>query len=88
MSIWTRIKLYAEEKERDAWLRKYHCDQKCPKCGTWQGNCGGWLDVIRNTPTDMNDKTKCGRCGQWTTWFDFGVGFCQADDVTGEPLSE
>ena len=86
MSIWTKIKFYAEKKEQEQWIKKYHCDQKCPKCNTWQGNCNGWAEVINNHPTPMNDKTKCGKCGQWTTWFDFGMGFVVADDITGEPL--
>jgi len=30
MSIWTKIKLYAEKKEQEDWIRKHHCDQKCP----------------------------------------------------------
>ena len=86
MSIYTKIKLWAEKKEREQWMKKHHCDQKCPKCNTWQANCGGWKDVMNNTPTHMNDKTQCGKCSQWTTWFDFGMGFVVADDETGEPL--
>lgn len=86
MNMWTKIKLYAEKKEREDWMNKHFCDQKCPHCDTWQANCGGWAEVINNFPTSMNDKTKCGKCGQWTTWFDFGMGFAVADDETGEPL--
>lgn len=86
MAIYTKIKLWAEKKERGVWLKKYRCDQKCPKCNTWQGNCGGWQEMHSNTPTDMNDKLKCGKCGQWTTFLDIGVGYIQADDVTGMPL--
>lgn len=26
------------------------------------------------------------KCGQWTTWFDIGMGFLVADDITGQPL--
>ena len=86
MSIWTKIKLYAEKKEQEQWIKKYHCDQKFPKCNTWQGNCNGWAEVVNNHPTPMNDKTKCGKCSQWTTWFDVGMGFVVADDITGDPL--
>lgn len=87
MSIYTKIKLWAEKKEREDWLDKYHCDQKCPKCNTWQGNCGGWKSR-RDGPTPMNDVTTCGKCGQETTWFDFGMGFTLADEITGNPLNK
>lgn len=86
MSIYTKIKLWAEKKEREEWAAKHHCDQNCPVCGTWASNCGGWKHVIRNYPTHMNDKTQCGKCGHWTTWFDFGMGFVEADETTGKPL--
>ncbi|MCV4287883.1 hypothetical protein OH708_08200 [Pseudomonas capsici] len=86
MSIWTRIKLWAERKERDAWLEKYHCDQRCHKCNTWQGNCGGWRHVEHNVPDAIHDTCTCGKCGQVTVFFDFGMGFMPVDPITLEPL--
>lgn len=82
VSIWTRIKLWAERKEREAWLAKHFCDQKCPQCDTWQSNCGGWAEVERNTPTDQHDRCKCGKCGAVTTFLDIGIGFVAVDPVT------
>ena len=69
MNIWTRIKLYAEKKEREQWMSKYSSDQKCPYCQTWQGNCGGWRSIVSSDPDPMHDKLECGKCGQWSTWF-------------------
>jgi hypothetical protein len=69
MSIWTKIKLYAEKKEREHWLETRYSDQKCPHCETWQGNCGGWKGIQPNEPDEMHDKLQCGKCGQWSTWF-------------------
>jgi hypothetical protein len=86
MNIWTRIKLWAERKEQEAWLDKYGCDQRCPKCDTWQANCGGWQHVERNTPNDIHDVCTCGKCGQKTTFLDFGMGFLAVDPVTLERI--
>ena len=76
---------YMEGRKRFGWELMYYD-------GNWftiyVGNCNGWSEAIRNGPTPMNDKTKCGKCGQWTTWFDFGMGFTVADDKTGVPLNE
>ena len=69
MTIWTRIKLYAEKKERQHWLETRFSDQQCPHCETWQGNCNGWRNVRINDPDQYHDKLQCGRCGQWSTWF-------------------
>ncbi len=86
MSIWTKIKLYAEKKEREDWMSKYYCDRRCPKCDTWQANCGGWKDIQYNYPTMQCDVMTCGKCGQDTTMLDIGVGYIEADPITGYPL--
>lgn len=69
MTIWTRIKLYAEKKERQHWLKTRFSDEKCPHCETWQSNCGGWKGISTEDPDPQHDKLQCGRCGQWSTWF-------------------
>ena len=46
------------------------------------------VESRRDGPTPMNDVTTCGKCGQETTWFDFGMGFTLADEVTGNPLNK
>jgi len=68
MSFWTKVKEYAEKKEREHWLETRYSDQKCPYCNTWQGNCGGWRACQPNTPDHMHDRLQCGKCGQWSTW--------------------
>jgi hypothetical protein len=87
VSIWTRIKLWAERKERHAWLERYHCDQQCGLCNTWQSNCGGWAKVERDTPTDMHDTCTCGKCGQVSVLRDIGIGFIAVDPSTLKPLA-
>ena len=72
-TIWTKIKQFAERKEREHWLETRYSDQKCPHCETWQGNCGGWREMQGNTPDQMYDRLRCGKCGQWSTWFDAGM---------------
>lgn len=86
MSIWTKIKIFAERKEREHWLRTRFNDQKCPHCETWQGNCGGWKGRKQNVPDDMHDQMQCGKCGQWSTWFMGAPVMILADSVKGEAL--
>ena len=73
--IWTRIKLYAERKEREAWMEKRHCAQHCYHCRTWQGNCGGWRAIEPDPLAVMHDRCACNRRRQKTTFFDVGMGF-------------
>ena len=65
MTIWTALKTYAEKREREAYLRKYGFDNRCPCCKRWQGNCGGVQNVIRNYPNHDHDAYKCGGCDKW-----------------------
>ena len=82
MSIRTRIKLFAEKRERKHWLETRFSDQKCPHCNTWQGNCGGWREIQNNVPDEMHDRLRCGKCGQWSTWFDAGMLMVLTDPPT------
>lgn len=86
MSIWTWIKHWAERQERKAWLNRYYCDQRCPKCDTWQANCGGWRHVELDGPAPFHDVCTCGKCGQKTTLFDFGMGYIEVDPITLERI--
>ena len=69
MSIWTWIKHWAERQERKAWLNRYYCDQRCPKCDTWQANCGGWRHVELDGPAPFHDVCTCGNFCQKHTFF-------------------
>lgn len=87
MRFWTWLKLFAERQECKAWMDRYYCDQRCPKCDTWQANCGGWRNVELDTPAPFYDVCTCGKCGQQTTLFDFGMGYIAVDPVTLEHLN-
>lgn len=86
-TIWARIKRWAERKERKAWMDKYHCDQRCYKCDTWQANCGGWRKVVLDAKGPFYDVLTCGKCGQEVVMFDFGMGYIAVDSETLKQIS-
>jgi hypothetical protein len=63
--LFSKLKEYFKRKEREAYLRKYGFDNRCPCCKRWQGNCGGVQAVIRSYPTEEYDAYKCGGCDKW-----------------------
>uniref|UniRef100_A0AB39CE97 HNH endonuclease n=1 Tax=Pseudomonas phage HRDY3 TaxID=3236930 RepID=A0AB39CE97_9VIRU len=83
LRFFTWLKHWAAKKEREAVRHGLHMwgDLKCPHCNTWGFNMPNhqWADKEANTPTLNHDRYKCGQCGQWSTWMDFGP-LLQLDD--------
>lgn len=71
MSFWTKLKIWAEKKEREQWMAKYRNDQMCPHCKTWQGNCRGWAAWRDdgNSPDAHHAEAVCGKCNKKSYWF-------------------
>ena len=69
------LKSWAERGERKVIGERRYSSQCCPHCKTWDSNMPDncWADMKANTPTMQHDQLKCGKCGQWTTWFDAGI---------------
>lgn len=91
INFWTRLKKFAEKKESEAYMAKYHFDFKCPHCHVWQSNCGGPVGVKNNFPDAMHDTYACGQCGRWIVMHYFGmIGEVSRDQTAAkdlEPLS-
>lgn len=43
-------------------------DQKCPNCGTWQSEVGGWAWVGHSAHPEIDFKVECGKCGECSYW--------------------
>jgi hypothetical protein len=73
--LWTKVKHFAERLEKKVHMDLYHSDQCCPRCKTWQSNCGGWAKVEMDQPEPHHDILTCGKCGERSVFLDFGMGF-------------
>lgn len=51
-------------------------DQKCPSCGTWQADCGGWAWVGNTENPQIDFAAECGACEFVSCWVWIGPGVC------------
>lgn len=56
--------------------KKEVADQKCPHCGKWQSEHGGWAWVGNTENPEIDFAAECGGCGMFSLWVWIGPGIC------------
>lgn len=68
MSIWEKIRAFANERVKAEYMTIHRYDLRCIICDTWASEVNG---VAAHRPIDYGIwETQCCKCGQWTRWDD------------------
>lgn len=60
-------------------------DQKCPHCGTWQSDCGGWQWVGNSENHEIDFVAICGECRMESRWVWVGPSTCATYEEINKP---
>lgn len=64
--FWTWVRDLAIRRLRDAYMRQYYHERRCPVCTTWTSETGGSKAVLDDG--DRYQLMQCARCDGWSRW--------------------